>query len=227
MRMGLLAAGIGAALAVGVSSAGAAQIDVKYLLSSSNVIIGSGVPLGPDGKGSMTVRYSATGPAPGTILTGPAQVLSFNLFRPLSFTEPFYGALLTGFNLTLQPNPAPATLSAGGQLMSIFAATSANMVHCNGTPACTSLFNLLGVTATASVPLFNQQPQSGTATWTGAPTALNFRGSFFFQGLPYRLTITGEEISRTFVPEPSPSLLLAGPLLLLAAATVLSRRRPR
>jgi hypothetical protein len=135
---------------------------------------------------------------------------------------------VTGFFLTLQPNPVPATLSAGGQLMSMFAGTFANMLHCNGTPACTSVFNLLGLTATESVPIFTQYSVSGTATWTGAPSALQISFQNLFLGvLPVRTTFTGQEISRTFVPEPSPALLLGGALLVLVAGRAFLLRRHR
>jgi len=219
------------AIVGGLSEAGsarAAQIDVTYSLTVDRTLAGLGIPVGPTGSGHMVLRFSALGPAPGSIVAGPVTNLSLSLYQAYSFTEPG-GARITGYHRSVFPSPGSGTLTPGWRLITFGTDTHFKSVHCIGTPRCTSLFSAGGLSRTESVPSLysytNAPPPQGFS-W-GNPTTPQI--SFGFAGpilvFPVALTIVGHEVSRSFVPEPTRPVLLGLGLLMLGLSAVRSVRR--
>ena len=212
----------------------AATVDVTYNLGGGITVVGpSAGTLTPGAvlAGTSTLSYSSTPVSPGSIVAGPVHVQALTFVQTFALTKLFgaSGATLTGaFGLQLPPSGA-GSLSGGGALNltgnSVFQLLS---LHCNAV-AC-PLFTLTGFTSImfSAGTVIPTVPLMGTGhLGTATPGAISLTGPIFtnFITVPISFGVTGNEVSRTFVPEPGTGALVAFGVAAMAGASSLRRRR--
>jgi len=227
-------AALSLALAIGftfVGTANAGVITATYDLTGSTLTTTS--LLGSDTDqitGQVTIQYGAAsinGPISwAALVAGSATTTIIN-----PNTQPGGGQLtLNGSTTTTVTAPgAGGPIGAATVLLSPAPAQVTGSIHCTG-----GICGLAGFTA--SVP----QPQTGPgvvalATVGGVVFTSGQAGLGNWAGVPYTLTqaggqatltfaYVGQEVSRTFVPEPGTASLLGLGLAVLAGAGSFSRR---
>jgi hypothetical protein len=212
----------------------AATVDVNYGLTGGlNVTGPSPGTLTPGAVllGTASLSYSSTPVSPGSIVAGPVHVQALTFVQSFGLTNLFGipGATLTGaFGLQF-PASSTGALTGGGALNltgnSVFQLLS---LHCNAA-ACGAL-SLTGFTSvmfSAGTLIPTASLVGGGHLGTATPGALSLTGPIFtnFITVPVSFGVTGNEVSRTFVPEPGTGALVAFGVAAMAGASSLRRRR--
>ncbi len=194
-------------------------VEVTYDLSRSTVFFANN-PAGPASPvGTMTLAYSSVG---STIVNGPVSLKSGSFSQVLDIgTGVDADSGTMAFTLT---GPAPGSLTTGSAIAGIGIHGAVVVTfHCG---FWCSVFggvktNNYVVSAGASLGLFSSTaavPVSGTHTVAFSPSK-TFGSLPVGSGIPVSVTIVGQEISRTVVPEARPAVLLgAGAALVLLGA---------
>lgn len=213
-----LALSLGGALAL-VSlavPAAAGTLRIAYGITGGTVV----VPPGATIKGGMyTVEFEASGIA--TIVSGPAVLKTFS-FSGSDFTVTYGDVLVTNFTVQLNPGLAGIATLAGG----FWNAATANFagvvgVHCSGgtcpsggfVQSVTKFFSLV-----VSAPSSNLSIDGNGAHLVGGYEIVGVTADQF------SVSFTGQEISRTFMPEPRPHWLVLAAVGSIAAIEARSRR---
>ncbi len=193
----------------------AEMIEIEFDLSADSSVTALGVTVPPNGQvtaASVTISVPGTGPSNPT--TGIATMRSFTLNGTVSAV---IIATVTGFLDGDQLGNVSATFNTLS-LLSIFQPWSLNLT---GMLDCTPPF-LCGLLGTW--PQTFNSVQSITVAYLrlgglSTPGAATVNGTFplFLGSIFATVMMIGNEVSRTFVPEPRWSLLLCSGLLLLAA----------
>lgn len=184
-----------AVLALGLAApAAAGTLSIKYQITGGGFILPPGAAIN---GGMYTVEFDASGSF--TIIPGPAILKSFSFSGTDSYMT--YGdTFSTAFNLLLNGEPAGNGTVAGGFSNVepvLFSGTLG--LHCSGgtcgyagfVPSVTQFYSLL-----VSAPTVGFTINAAGANLTGTYSIVGVgsdRVSIFF---------TGQEVSRTFVPEP-------------------------
>lgn len=198
----------------------AGSLTINYEITSGSL---SNVPWpggGPVLGGSMSLRYSAVGPS--TICTSfpcepTATLLTLSAFGSTQ------GAQLQ----------APAAFG----LVQLFSASSGSLYGLNSHrwrtgPAFSNApaFCVPGNCPVGPYSVLVTGQVFGFPSPSGFLFALSFSNNTpgpYYSSFAGAINVSGQEVSRQFVPEPRAGLLLAAGLLGLAGATALRQRRPR
>jgi hypothetical protein len=190
------------------STAGAAPVMVTYDIAPGGTLSwsssGGGSPGSGNDGGQMVVVYTSGSPTLGGTLgsLGSMQILQ------LGFTAPgtFFGGAVAGMGVGVG---ALGTRTAGGA-GNFGGATYIPVGHFQTTPSVLPPFALFGAPGITFGPL-----GSITISLNGAGTQ-NF-GTVLPQIWAWTITgVTGQEVSRTIIPEPGTGVLLLGSLAGLA-----------
>jgi hypothetical protein len=218
-----------------VSTAHAATIDVDYTLGGPGFVQvgGSGTatfgpPVVTNAKAKL--RYDSTATPPGSIVAGAVHIQSFSFFQPFSIKTLFSvpSATVNGYiGFQFYASQLGALSAGGGLALPALAGVQPLPIHCNA--AACAIFGLTGftsVTFSAGTP-FTGLSLLGTGHLGTAPGALALSVPQLtnFLGASVTFNVTGTEVSRTFIPEPTTGSMLALGLLGLAAFSGLARRR--
>jgi hypothetical protein len=215
------------------SAAWSATIDVTYNLSGGMTVVGASAGNLTPGAvvlGTATFRYNSTSPSPGSIIAGPAVLQTFSFAQNFALTNVLgnTGATLTGaVGAIFSAGQSGALSGGGGLLFTGLTGFQPLPVHCNAA-ACAALgaagltsVNFSAGTGIAGFSMF------GPGHLGAAPGSISLLVPQFtnFITVPITMTITGTEVSRTFVPEPGTGMLVALGLFGIAGSSSLRRWR--
>ena len=228
----VLAAVLG--LSTAAPTAQALPVDITYGLSG--VVSVLGIPFGPVGSGSMTVRYSALSAnaslaslilppgAPVGLSSGPVHLQGFSFMQVLALA--IGGDVFTGF-LTAAAGPSGMGVLGGGMLSISLAGTLMGVVHCVGA-TCPGLGLPISIPTPISAALL---APLAAAVGTAPSIALAFPIAPFvvgsFGGFPLTAMLSAAEVSRHVTPEPGSAALLGLGLAGLATVSGWRARRGR
>jgi hypothetical protein len=233
MKRAILAAVACVALLGLGPAAHAYTMEITYDITGSATL--GGIGMGTV-SGNVGISYSATGTAgqvtssSGTVLKGPAHLLGGTLSGPISFM--FAGDTVTGQLTAIIPGTAPGSLTTAGALSFPAVSLAVNgFIHCSGaTCGVVSLpsgvpVNLTSLFHSIVLPVHIPSAAPGSSlqtsfAWSGISLG-------HIASMPLVLTVTGQEVSRHLVPEPSTLPLLAMGLAGLAAVGTGLRRKRR
>lgn len=169
--------------------------------------------------GTYTVNFSALGPF--TLVSGPATLKSFS-FSGYDIYVTYGDTISTSFNVGLNGQVAGNGTAGSGfnNAVSAFFSGPAGF-HCSG-GTCAYAGFIPSVTRFYTLRI--TAPAAGIAI--NGNTA-NVAGSFQLVGVssgPALVSLSGQEVSRTFVPEPDQHWMVIVTMVSIAAARAWSRR---
>jgi len=216
---------LAALLQAGTSAADVIEIEFDFGGSSISAA-GGFINIPPDGTitaASARVRVPGTGVA--TPLPGAGRMSAFTL--GVTVDAMTFGITLTGSAQVTQNGTAPGTLTAGLGVLKLtqpFYMQATGAFDCLGSTGACALFGTFPTTFNGPQTILppSQLSVAGLAT-PGAATAQGII-PISLGGQTAVLLLSGSEVSRTFVPEPTRMVQLAVALAALAGLAAWRRR---
>jgi hypothetical protein len=202
-RWKLLAASAIGLLLLGQTAA-AAPLDIQFAITGSGVFtFNGGIPFTVSDGSTMTLRFEASDEH--TVLTGSASLRTLKLINTV-------GGFGSGFNML---SPVPGYANTSGGLVYHFV---------SGTAQFERLFSPLFTTGTAIATPFTVMQTATVQNISGGIAMLSANLNVFTKGADKLMMVTGTEIDRNLIPEPTSFATFMVGFLIVGASIARLRR---